>query len=74
MPHCWIALGYGGNGTTYAQNQTLRIREITGIPQVLAIFAGTKRQILSTSIAADVIAGAIRGRPTSTFSICQDSA
>ena len=18
MPHCWIALGYGGNGTTYA--------------------------------------------------------
>jgi glycine/D-amino acid oxidase-like deaminating enzyme len=33
MPHCWIALGYGGNGTTYA------------------------------SIAADVIAGAIAGRP-----------
>jgi len=33
MPHCWIALGYGGNGTTYA------------------------------SIAADVIAGAIHGRP-----------
>jgi glycine/D-amino acid oxidase-like deaminating enzyme len=18
MPHCWVALGYGGNGTTYA--------------------------------------------------------
>jgi glycine/D-amino acid oxidase-like deaminating enzyme len=33
MPHCWIALGYGGNGTTYAR------------------------------IAADVIAGAIAGRP-----------
>jgi glycine/D-amino acid oxidase-like deaminating enzyme len=33
MPHCWIALGYGGNGTTYA------------------------------AIAADVIAGAILGRP-----------
>ena len=33
MPHCWIALGYGGNGTTYA------------------------------AIAADVIAGAIAGRP-----------
>jgi hypothetical protein len=35
--------------TASGQNQTLRIREITGIPQVLAIFAGTKRQILSTS-------------------------
>lgn len=33
MPRCWIALGYGGNGTTYA------------------------------AIAADVIAGAIAGRP-----------
>jgi glycine/D-amino acid oxidase-like deaminating enzyme len=33
MPHCWIALGYGGNGTTYA------------------------------AIAADVLAGAIAGRP-----------
>lgn len=33
MPHCFIALGYGGNGTTYA------------------------------AIAADVIAGAIVGRP-----------
>jgi glycine/D-amino acid oxidase-like deaminating enzyme len=33
MPHCWIALGYGGNGTTYA------------------------------AIAADVIVGAIVGRP-----------
>ena len=33
MPHCWVALGYGGNGTTYA------------------------------AIAADVIAGAISGRP-----------
>ena len=33
MPHCWAALGYGGNGTTYA------------------------------AIAADVIAGAIIGRP-----------
>lgn len=33
MPRCWIALGYGGNGTTYA------------------------------AIAADVIAGAIGGRP-----------
>ena len=33
MPHCFIALGYGGNGTTYA------------------------------AIAADVIAGAIIGRP-----------
>jgi glycine/D-amino acid oxidase-like deaminating enzyme len=33
MPHCWTALGYGGNGTTYA------------------------------AIAADVIAGAITGRP-----------
>jgi glycine/D-amino acid oxidase-like deaminating enzyme len=33
MPHCWIALGYGGNGTTYA------------------------------AIAADIIAGAIAGRP-----------
>jgi glycine/D-amino acid oxidase-like deaminating enzyme len=33
MPHCWVALGYGGNGTTYA------------------------------AIAADVIAGAITGRP-----------
>ena len=33
MPRCWIALGYGGNGTTYA------------------------------AIAADVIAGAITGRP-----------
>ena len=35
MPRCWIALGYGGNGTTYA------------------------------AIAADVIAGAIAGGPTS---------
>jgi glycine/D-amino acid oxidase-like deaminating enzyme len=33
MPRCWIALGYGGNGTTYA------------------------------AIAADIIAGAIGGRP-----------
>jgi glycine/D-amino acid oxidase-like deaminating enzyme len=33
MPRCWIALGYGGNGTNYA------------------------------AIAADVIAGAIAGRP-----------
>lgn len=33
MPRCWIALGYGGNGTTYA------------------------------AIAADIIAGAIAGRP-----------
>lgn len=33
MPRCWIALGYGGNGTTYA------------------------------AIAADVIAGAIAGKP-----------
>jgi glycine/D-amino acid oxidase-like deaminating enzyme len=33
MPRCWIALGYGGNGTTYA------------------------------TIAADVIVGAITGRP-----------
>jgi len=33
MPHCWVALGYGGNGTTYA------------------------------AIAANVIAGAICGRP-----------
>jgi len=33
MPRCWAALGYGGNGTTYA------------------------------AIAADVIAGAIAGRP-----------
>jgi glycine/D-amino acid oxidase-like deaminating enzyme len=33
MPRCWIALGYGGNGTTYA------------------------------AIAADVITGAILGRP-----------
>jgi glycine/D-amino acid oxidase-like deaminating enzyme len=33
MPHCFIALGYGGNGTTYAV------------------------------IAADIIAGAIAGRP-----------
>ena len=33
MPRCWIALGYGGNGTTYA------------------------------AIAADIIAGAILGRP-----------
>jgi glycine/D-amino acid oxidase-like deaminating enzyme len=33
MPHCWAALGYGGNGTTYA------------------------------AIAADVIAGAISGKP-----------
>jgi hypothetical protein len=37
------------NHRASGQNQTLRIREITGIPQVLAIFAGTKRQILSTS-------------------------
>ena len=33
MPNCWAALGYGGNGTTYAR------------------------------IAADVIAGALAGRP-----------
>jgi glycine/D-amino acid oxidase-like deaminating enzyme len=33
MPRCWVALGYGGNGTTYA------------------------------AIAADVITGAIAGRP-----------
>lgn len=33
MPRCWIALGYGGNGTTYA------------------------------AIAADVICGAIAGKP-----------
>ncbi|MEI8154281.1 MAG: FAD-dependent oxidoreductase [Hyphomicrobiales bacterium] len=33
MPHCWVALGYGGNGTTYAR------------------------------IAADVICGALTGRP-----------
>ena len=33
MPRCWVALGYGGNGTTYS------------------------------AIAADVIAGAIAGRP-----------
>lgn len=33
MPHCFVALGYGGNGTTYA------------------------------AIAADIIAGAIAGRP-----------
>ena len=37
MPHCLVALGYGGNGTTYA------------------------------AIAADVIAGAIAGRPTWTL-------
>ena len=33
MPHCWVALGYGGNGITYSR------------------------------IAADVIAGALTGRP-----------
>jgi glycine/D-amino acid oxidase-like deaminating enzyme len=33
LPHCWVALGYGGNGTTYSR------------------------------IAADVIAGALTGRP-----------
>jgi glycine/D-amino acid oxidase-like deaminating enzyme len=33
LPRCWVALGYGGNGITYAQ------------------------------IAADVIAGALAGRP-----------
>lgn len=33
MPRCWIALGYGGNGTTYA------------------------------ALAADIIVGAIAGRP-----------
>jgi glycine/D-amino acid oxidase-like deaminating enzyme len=33
MPRCWVALGYGGNGTTYA------------------------------AIAAEVIVGAIVGRP-----------
>ena len=33
MPNCWVALGYGGNGTTYAR------------------------------IAADVICGALTGRP-----------
>ena len=33
MPRCWIALGYGGNGTTHA------------------------------AIAADVISGAIAGKP-----------
>ena len=35
MPNCWAALGYGGNGTTYAR------------------------------IAADVICGALAGRPDS---------
>ena len=34
MPHCWAALGYGGNGTTYSR------------------------------IAAEIIAGAIDGRPS----------
>jgi glycine/D-amino acid oxidase-like deaminating enzyme len=33
-PHCWAALGYGGNGTTYSR------------------------------IAAEIIAGAINGRPS----------
>jgi hypothetical protein len=48
---------------TSGQNQTLRIREITGIPQVLAIFAGTKRQILSTSSVPEENSPAIIGTP-----------
>jgi glycine/D-amino acid oxidase-like deaminating enzyme len=35
MPHCWIALGYGGNGTTYAVLAAdIIVGEIAGRPDV----------------------------------------